>query len=53
MTKTLQANDRLKNNREQFNRELKMFINQKLYDKHIITEDMYAAAKELLLKKAG
>lgn len=53
MTKTVQANDRLKNNREQFEQELKMFINQKLFDKHIISEDMYFTAKELLLKKAG
>lgn len=27
MTKTVQANDTLKRNREQFNNELKMFIN--------------------------
>lgn len=53
MTKTVQTNDRLKNNREQFEQELKMFINQKLFDKHIISEDMYFTAKELLLKKAG
>ena len=53
MTKTVQANETLKKNREQFNNELKMFINQKLYDKHIISEDMYLAAKELLLKQAS
>ena len=40
-------------NREQFNTELKLFINQRLYDKHIITEDMYHMAKEILLKRAG
>lgn len=45
MTKTVQANDTLKRNREQFNNELKMFINQKLFDKHIITEDMYGQPK--------
>ena len=28
-------------------------LNQKLYDKHIISEDMYWAAKELLLKQAS
>ena len=53
MTKTVQANDTLKKNREQFNNELKMFINQKLFDKRIISEDMYWAAKELLLKQAS
>ena len=45
--------DSIKKNREQFNTELKMFINQKLYDKHIITENMYRTAKELLLKQAS
>lgn len=53
MTKTVKANDTLKKNRELFNNELKMFINQKLFDKHIITEDMYRSAKELLLKQAS
>ena len=53
MTKTVKANDTLKKNREQFNNELKMFINQKLFDKHIISEDMYWSAKELLLKQAS
>ena len=53
MTKAVSANDRLKNNRERFEHELKMFINRRLFDKHIISEDMYFTAKELLLKKAG
>lgn len=53
MTKNVQANDTLKKNREHFLCELKMFINQKLYDKHIISEDMYFTAKELLLKDAS
>ena len=53
MTKALQTNDRLKDNREKFEQELKMYINRRLFDKHIISEDMYFAAKELLLKKAG
>ena len=50
MTKAVQANDTLKNNRERFENELKMFVNQRLYDKHIISEDMYFTAKELLLR---
>ena len=53
MTKSVQATDTLKRNREQFNNELKTFINQKLFDKHIISEDMYWSAKELLLKQAS
>ena len=53
MTKTVQANDTLKKNREQFNNELKMFINQELFDKHIFSEAMNWAAKELLLKQAS
>ena len=53
MTKAAQTNDALKRNRERFANELKMFINQKLYDKHIISEDMYWTAKELLLKQAS
>lgn len=43
----------IKKNREQFNTELKIFINQKLFDKRIITEDMYHTAKEILLKQAS
>jgi len=53
MTNPVKTNDTLKKNREQFNNELKMFINQKLFDKHIISEDMYWSAKELLLKQAS
>lgn len=53
MAKAQSTNDTIKKNREQFNNELKMFINQKLFDKRIITEDMYWSAKELLLKQAS
>ncbi len=45
--------DILKENRKQFEHELKLFINQQLFDKHIISEDMYFTAKELLLKQAS
>ena len=51
MTKSVQEG--LRDNRERFEQELKMYINKRLFDKHIISEDMYFAAKELLLKKAG
>mgnify|MGYP003297797573 CR=1 FL=1 len=30
-----------------------LFVNQKLYDKHLISEDMYSAAKETLIRQAG
>jgi len=53
MTSITKTNDTLKKNREQFTNELKMFINQKLFDKHIISEDMYYTAKEVLLKQAS
>ena len=53
MTSIAKTNDTLKKNREQFTNELKMFINQKLFDKHIISEDMYYTAKEVLLKQAS
>lgn len=53
MTKTVQANDMLRKNREHFQNELKMFINQRLFDKNIISEDMYWSAKDALLKQAS
>ncbi len=53
MTDTALANDTLKKNREQFKNELKMFVNQKLFDKHLISEDMYWSAKELLQRQAS
>lgn len=51
MSKNIQAYDTLKKNKERFNNELKMFVNQKLFDKRIISEDMYFTAKEFLLKQ--
>ena len=53
MANAMQTNDKLNKNREQFKNELKIFVNQKLFDKHIISEDMYWTAKELLLKQAS
>ena len=44
------AKDKLFTEREKFYTELKIFVNQKLYEKNIITEDMYWSAKEQLLK---
>lgn len=51
MTKKVQANKGTYREQANFEHELKMFINQKLFDKHIISEDMYWTAKELLLKQ--
>ena len=53
MTKTAYTNDTLRKNREHFQNELKMFVNQKLFEKNLISEDMYSTVKELLLKKAS
>ena len=46
------SNDTTKTERDRFVSELKLFINRRLFDKHIISEDMYIAAKELLMKRA-
>lgn len=43
----------LKDNRKHFNNELKMFVNQKLFDKKLISEEMYWTAKEMLIKEAN
>ncbi len=51
MTNTVLTNDTLKKNNAQFQTELKMYVNQRLFDKKIITEDMYSSCKEQLLKK--
>ena len=48
-----QADEIIEKNRKSFNSELKMFINKKLYEKNIISEDTYLNAKEILIKQAG
>ena len=53
MENIVQANEILRKNRENFNVELKMFINKKLYEKNIISEDAYLNAKDFLIKQAG
>ena len=40
-----------KHERNRFNTELKLYINRRLYEKQIITEEMYCTVKELLLKQ--
>ena len=44
-------NDTLKKNKERFNTELKIFINKKLFEKQVITEDMYYKVKEILVNQ--
>ena len=46
-------NEKLRKNREQFNNELKLWVNRKLFEKQLISEDMYNTAKDLLLKQAS
>ena len=53
MANNVQVNDTLKKNRENFAVELKMYINEKLFRKNLITEDMYWSAKEHLIKQTG
>lgn len=47
------ADEDMMDKHRRFNNELKMFVNQKLFEKGIISEDMYWTAKELLLKEQG
>lgn len=53
MDKKVQTGDVLMKNRDVFHRELKMYINKKLYEKNLISEDAYLNAKEVLIKQAG
>lgn len=53
MAKASYINDTLRKNREHFHNELKMYVNQRLFEKNIISEDMYRTVKEVLLKKAS
>ena len=47
------TNDILALHNKRFQSELKIYVNEQLYNKRIITEDMYSQAKEILLKKAS
>ena len=40
-------------NKRRFYTELKLFINQKLYEKQIIDESMYHTVKEKLIKQTN
>ncbi len=51
MTNTVLIDDALNKNMTKFQTELKMHINQRLFEKKIITEDMYASCKEQLLRR--
>ena len=51
MLNGMYTSDVTKTERDRFVSELKLFVNRRLFDKHIISEDMYIAAKELLMKR--
>ena len=53
MADNVHAKDTLKKNRENFTVELKMYINERLFSKNLITEDMYWSAKEHLIRQVG
>ena len=40
-------NERLKKNMNRFYNELKISVNQKLFDKNVISEEIYWKAKEI------
>lgn len=52
MSKTVQAKDFYTENRKRFQNELKIYLNQRLFDKKIITEEMYMLAKDSLVSEA-
>lgn len=39
-------------NRQHFLNELKLYINRRLFERRIITEDMYLSARDSLLRQA-
>ena len=53
MANNVHADDTIRENRENFAVELKMYINEKLFSKNLITEDMYWSAKEHLIRQVG
>ena len=53
MAKNVHDDDTLRKNRENFQIELKMYINENLFKKNLISEEMYWAAKEHLIKQAS
>lgn len=53
MVNNVHADDALRKNRENFAIELKMYINEKLFRKNLITEDMYWSVKEHLIRQVG
>ena len=52
MPNKVYSNDITKTEKSRFESELKLFVNRRLYDKHIISEDMYIAVRELLMRQA-
>ncbi len=41
------------NSSMQFAQELKLYINKRLYEKQIISEEMYLSVKDRLVRQAG
>lgn len=46
-------NEDIMDNHKHFNNELKLFINEKLFEKKVISEQMYYKAKEVLIKQGN
>lgn len=44
--------EKIEKNRGRFVAELELFINRRLLDKRLISEEMYKRAEEIILKKA-
>ncbi|MBO5136209.1 MAG: hypothetical protein J6C17_02375 [Clostridia bacterium] len=51
MSCQIKNDEKLINNYNRFNNEVKIYINEKLFEKNIISEQMYFDAKEVLIKQ--
>lgn len=53
MWDTLLKSEKMKKDTDRFYNELKMFVNQRLFDKELISEEMYWSVKEVLIKQSN
>lgn len=53
MSKNVKKCTQSQQNRDKFIYEMKLQINRQLFEKKLISESVYHAAKDLLLKQAG
>ena len=53
MSKNAEKRTRSQRNRDKFIYEMKLHINKQLFEKKLISESVYHASKDLLLKQAG